>query len=200
VSKPPASPRARDTIATPHPLTKRLLERVRTGRVLDFASGRGRNSAALSRAGLSVVAIDDATAESATPLSASDETFVAAISTHGLLHGSVAHVAAKLRAIAEHLESNGLLYATFGSSRDTRFGRGERIDEGTYAPTEGDERGVAHAFFDRARLERLLEERFAIEALEERGVDEVAGSWAHPQTPLSGAVHWFVVARKLMAK
>jgi SAM-dependent methyltransferase len=196
VRKPPASPQAQDTIAAPHPLVERLLEHVRAGRVLDFACGRGRNAAALRRAGLCVVSIDDGTAESSVPLQAIDENFVAALSTHGLLHGAVPHVAAKLRSIAERLVPNGLLYATFGSAGDARFGHGERIDEWTYAPTEGDERGVAHAFFDRARLERLLEEHFTIETLEEHRVDEVAGSWAHQQTPLIGAVHWFAIARK----
>jgi SAM-dependent methyltransferase len=195
VRKPPASPQAQDTIAAPHPLAKRLIERVRAGCVLDFACGKGRNSAALRRAGLCVVAIDDGAAESSAPLKAIDEIFVAALSTHGLLHGRVPHVAAKLRSIAERLAPNGLLYATFGSAGDARFGQGTRIDDWTYAPAEGDERGVAHAFFDRARLERLLEEHFTIETLEEHAVDEVAGSWAHQQTPLTGAIHWFAIAR-----
>jgi hypothetical protein len=37
---------------------------------------------------------------------------------------------------------------------------------------------------------------FTVVSLEERGVDGVAGRWAHPTTPLRGAVHWFVNASK----
>ncbi len=59
---------------------------------------------------------------------------------------------------------------------------------------EGDERGVAHAYFDRERLTALLEPHFSVESLEERAVDDVVGYWAHRDAPLRGAVHWFVIA------
>ncbi|MDQ2992771.1 MAG: hypothetical protein M3R30_08145, partial [Candidatus Eremiobacteraeota bacterium] len=120
--------------------------------------------------------------------------FVAALSTHALLHGTPASIATRLREIAHALEPDGRLYATFGSTRDTRFGAGERIDETTYAPLEGDEIGVAHVFFDEARLRATLEPAFAIERLSEVPVDGIAGKWAHRAKPLSGAVHWFVEA------
>jgi hypothetical protein len=35
-----------------------------------------------------------------------------------------------------------------------------------------------------------------IESLDEHGVDEVAGAWAHREHPLTGAAHWFVIAQK----
>ncbi|MGC1381829.1 MAG: hypothetical protein WA814_12500, partial [Candidatus Baltobacteraceae bacterium] len=59
MSEPPDSPRVRASIVAPHPLTVDLIERLRGGRsrVLDFASGRGRNTEALRRAGLRVVAV-----------------------------------------------------------------------------------------------------------------------------------------------
>ncbi len=92
--------------------------------------------------------------------------------------------------------SGGLLYATFGSTRDTRFGQGKRIDDSTFAPTQGDERGVAHAYFDRERLLSILDRYFIVESLSEECVDDVAGTWAHRERPLDGAAHWFAIARK----
>ncbi len=176
-----------------HPLAVRLIERLRErpARVLDFASGNGRNAAALRAAGLDVTEIGDVAAEGAAPLAGVGGSFVAVLSTHGMLHGSAAAIARRVEAIAERLERTGLFYATFGSVRDARFGHGERIDDFTFVPAEGDERGVKHTFFDQPRLHELLDRRFAIDSLEELAVDEIAGRWAHRERPLTGAIHWF---------
>ncbi len=182
-----------------HPLAERLIDHLqhRPGsRILDFASGSGRNSAALRDAGFAVIAIDDEGAALPSALAASDGEFAAALSTHGLLHGTPESIAAALDSIAERLEKNGRLYATLGSVRDARFGQGERLGDWTFAPVEDPERGVPHTFYDRERLEALLSPGFLVESLDERGVDETAGSWAHAERPLRGAVHWFVVGRK----
>ncbi len=196
---PPDSPEDLRSFARPHPLAERLAERMRGrpgARVLDFAAGSGRNGAALRRAGFAVVAVDDTRAQSEAPLTGVPGPFAAALTTHGLLHGSRGAVEARLDAIASALDDGALLYATFGSSRDARFGQGERLDACTYAPLDGDELGVAHVYFDRAAIEALLRRRFVVESLEEHAVDEIAGKWAHRERPLTGAVHWFVVARK----
>jgi hypothetical protein len=181
---------------TPHPLAVRLVEHLRAGpstRVLDFAFGRGRNTEALRAAGFTVVAVDDSTAASAAPLAGLSGPFAAALSTHGLLHGTPATIGATLAGIAGLLAKGAPLYATFGSIRDARFGSGTRIGEFTYAPESGEERGVAHAFFDRERLCALLGAHFAICSLEEHDAGQSAGQWAHPERPLSEAVHWFAV-------
>ncbi len=165
-------------------------------RVLDFAAGRGRNTVALRAAGFVVVAIDDAAAASETPFAGVAGRFDAALSTHGLLHGTAASVAFRLHSIAGRLTPRGLLYATFGSTHDTRFGRGNRLDDATFAPDDGDEAGIPHVYFDRDRLVALLNPYFEIEALDEHSVDDVAGTWAHTQRPLQGAMHWFAATRK----
>lgn len=141
--------------------------------------------------------VDDRTACSSAPLAGVTQGFAAAISTHGLLHGVLSTIVANVRSIAERLDRSGLLYATFGSTRDARFGNGLRIDASTFAPIEGEERGVAHCYFDRDRLQSLLEPYLEIESLEEHGIDAIAGRWAHRARPLTGAMHWFVIARKL---
>jgi SAM-dependent methyltransferase len=192
---PPASP-SEPGFRAPHPLTERLLARIpdRAGiRILEVGTGSGRNAAALAAAGLAFVSIGESAPIA--PLERAGS-FAAALSTHALLHGTPATIRLRLLEIARVLEPGGLLYATFGSTRDARFGRGERIDAATYAPSDGDEAGVAHAFFDEARLRELLGEAFAIAAMEEVAVDEVAGKWAHANAPLRDAVHWFVEAER----
>lgn len=197
---PTPSPQDESSIRPPHPLAARLVERLRErpeSRILDFGAGSGRNSAALRRAGYDVVTVDDgAAAASSDPLPAMLGRFDAAVSTHGLLHGTTNAIAGRVSALAALLDPNAPLFAVFGSTRDARFGKGTRIEASVFAPVDGDERGVAHAYFARSSLQAMLEAYFTIELLEERDADETAGSWAHRAQPLSGAVHWFVIARR----
>ncbi len=186
-------------MSSAHPLAERLIERLqsqRNIRILDFATGIGRNAEVLRRAGFTVVTLSDDAAASDLPLADERARFGAVLSTHGLLHGPARSIGSRVRSISEHMEPGGWLFATFGSTRDARYGRGERIDESTFAPTDGDERGVAHAYFERRQLRALLEPSFELETLEEHGVDAIAGRWAHSKRPLEGAAHWFVVARR----
>jgi SAM-dependent methyltransferase len=198
---PLSSPQDEAPIRPPHPLALRAIERLRERlpgrvRVLDVASGTGRNSAALEQAGFDVVAVDDESAMRVSAMRSLHGAFAGAVSTHGFLHGTAAEIAERLDALAAHLEPDAVLAATFGSTADERFGKGIEIDPSTYAPGEGDERGIPHAFFSQSQLSALLEPEYEIEWSEERGVDEIAGKWAHRQAPLSGAVHWFVIARR----
>ena len=198
----PLSPPQDDApIRPPHPLALRAIERLRDRlpgrvRVLDVASGSGRNSAALAKAGFDVVPVDDEAALRVSAMRSLHGAFAGAVSTHGFLHGTAADIAERLDALAAHLEPDAILAATFGSVRDARFGRGTEIDPSTFAPEDGDERGVPHAFFTESQLSALLEPEYEIEWIEECGVDEIAGSWAHSESPLTGAFHWFVLARR----
>ncbi len=169
----------------PHPLALALIERLReraAACVLEIGAGSGRNTRALRAAGLRACTL---------PV---QQPCAAALTTHALLHGTPASIAAQLDDIADALEPAASLFATFASVRDARYGIGAAIEPHVYAPAQGDEAGVAHAYFDEARLRALLSPRFRIESLREVSVDEVAGTWAHQQAPLHGAVHWFVVA------
>ena len=181
-------------------MIERLQRRGARGlRVIDFASGGGRNGDALRNAGFDVVTIDDQTAMGDLPLRAVEGSFAAVISTHGLLHGTVDAIAERVALFARGLEREGLLFATLGSTRDARFAKGRRIGASTYVPLDGDERGVAHTYFTRSQLEQLLDPWYEVESLEERLVDGVAGRWAHATTPLAQAVHWFLEARTRFA-
>lgn len=189
----PFSPR--DTnLRRAHPLALALIERLRSqphARVLDFGSGSGRNTAALQSAGFDVLAIPDAQVETFSV----EPGFDGAISTHALLHGTPRAVRGMLHAIADVLQAGAPLYATFASKADSRYGRGTRVDEDTFAPDAGDEQGVAHAYFDERGLREMLGNEFVVESLQEHNVDDVAGRWAHAEKP-QGSVHWFVRARR----
>jgi hypothetical protein len=179
---PPPTP-----IRLAHPLALALAERLRGApgaRILEVGSGSGRNTRALQRAGFNVVADD----------SPDTEPCAAALSTHALLHGSPLSIARRLAGISARIAPGAPLYATFGSIHDARYGAGTQIAPFTYAPLAGDERGVAHAFFDEARLRGLLEPHWLVESLDEHRVDGLAGTWAHREQPLRDAVHWFAIA------
>lgn len=178
----------------PHPLAERLAVRLHPGNaVLEAGTGGGRNARALERAGMRVIAVDDGDVYA---LLLPRGPFDGAIATHALLHGTPAAIAALLGEIATTLRAGAFFCGTFASTSDARFGAGKCLGERTFAPTSGDELGVAHSYFDEPALRALLAAHFEIESLAEVRVDAVAGRWAHPRKPLSGAMHWFVEARR----
>ena len=182
-----------------HPLTLALVQRLHEkerARVLDFGSGRGRNTRALEEAGVEVVAITDDQATGRRALDGLESSFDAVLATHALLHGSPQSVAERIDGAARVLGESGLFYATFASVHDARYGKGERLADDTFAPEQGDERGVPHVYYDEPRLRAVVTPYFSIESLEERAADQIAGTWAHPNTPLRAAVHWLLRALK----
>ncbi len=198
-----------------HPLALRLLNKQGTSqpRVLEVGAGSGRNLSALLRAHLDVTSLDEDAERitrlrreypeqknnllcaAYTQLPKGANGYDAVLSTHALLHGDVSRIRAVLAEIRRVLRSEGRAYFTLGCTADARFGAGKRIADATFAPTNGDEQGVPHSFFDKAGAQDLLR-GFIIEELSKQAVDDLAGKWAHETTMLRGAVHWFVVAKK----
>jgi hypothetical protein len=179
-----------------HPLALELIERIgapsQSG-VLELGAGRGRNTNALREAGFEVEAVPDDRLTPPPPLQ--QERYDAVLSTHGFLHGTPGDIAALVEATARAVKRGAPVFITFASTKDARFGHGARIDDRTYASLTGDERGVAHAYYDESALRRLLEPHFEIEMLEEMDADAIVGRWAHARAP-SGTVHWFARLRK----
>ncbi|MGC8486529.1 MAG: hypothetical protein ACP5O6_13000 [Candidatus Baltobacteraceae bacterium] len=178
-----------DILRAAHPLARALIARLPSGaRVLEIGHGSGRNHRALEAAGLEVLHFGAATAAA--------REAAGALSTHALLHGTPVEIAALLAQIAGGLADAAPFFATFGSRRDARFGAGSPLGPTTFAPATGDERGVAHTYYDEATLRSAVQEHFAIEDLREVEVDAIAGGWAHVRAPLRGAVHWFLTAHR----
>lgn len=183
--------------APPHPLAVRLIDHCAakdiSGTILEVGSGRGRNTRALREAGLDVTALSDD--QPYTQLPGNRNAYAAALSSHAYLHGSSDKVRIGMADLRRVLKTGGYVFLTLGSISDARFGLGIPHDEHTYAPGDGPEKGIPHAYFERGAIPELLR-GFAIEELEEVDVDQIVGRWAHDPAE-TGMRHWFVVARKL---
>jgi hypothetical protein len=182
---------------TAHPLAERLIRYTREhpigGPVIEVGTGSGRNTRALVEAGIEVLSVPDETPY--TQLPGSREHYGAALSTHAYLHGTEAKLRAGVAELRRVLRRDAPAFLTLGSIKDARYGLGVPFDERSFAPGDGDEAGIPHAYFDRDGVIELLA-GFAIDALEEMDVDEIVGRWAHRDDEISGRVHWFVQARR----
>jgi len=179
-----------------HPLASRLLEMYIAaglrGPILEIAGGSGRNTRFLLGANVPLVTTRDD--EPYTQLPGGRGLYAAALSTHGYLHGTVAKLRAGMGELRRVLTDDAPIAITLGSVDDARFGFGDALDDNTYAPGDGDEAGIPHAYFDRDGVIELLRPLFTIDALDEVDVDEIVGSWAHDSP--GGMRHWFVIARR----
>lgn len=183
------------TFQNAHPLAQRLYESVTkgSGTIVIVGDGRGRNSRALGEAGLSIVAIPDEA--SYTQLEFPPRHFAGALSTHAYLHGTASKIRLGVAELARVLQAGAPAFLTFGSIQDVRYGFGDALDPHTFAPGEGPEKGVPHAYFDRDGILEVLRP-LSIASLEEVNVDAIVGKWAHLEDEPPGKVHWFAEVRK----
>ena len=181
---------------TAHPLAERLIRLAREqpldGPVIEVGTGSGRNARALVAARIPNVSVPDSTPY--TQLPGSRETYGAALSTHAYLHGTSAKLRAGIADLRRVLKREAPAFITLGSFKDARYGLGIPFDERSFAPGEGAELGIPHAYFDRDGVIELLL-GFRIESMQEVEVDEIVGRWAHDDE-IVGRVHWFVEARR----
>jgi hypothetical protein len=182
---------------TAHPLATRLIDLARRepldGPVIEVGTGSGRNTRALVEARIPNVSVPDSTPY--TQLPGTRDSYGAGLSTHAYLHGASAKLRAGIAELRRVLLPKAPIFITLGSFKDARYGLGIPLDERSFAPGEGDELGIPHAYFDRDGVIELLF-GFDIVSLEEVEVDDIVGRWAHDDDELSGRVHWFVEARK----
>ncbi len=183
---------------TAHPLAERLIALAREhpldGPVIEVGTGSGRNTRALVEARIAVQSVADDVPY--TQLPGSRETYGAALSTHAYLHGTSAKLRAGIAELRRVLLREAPVFITLGSFKDARYGLGIPFDERSFAPGEGAELGIPHAYFDRDGVIELLF-GFTIASMEEVEVDDVVGRWAHADVDeVSGRVHWFVIARR----
>jgi hypothetical protein len=193
--KPSSSDRTAAIFEPAHPLARRLFERLDDGNgpVVVVGDGSGRNSRALRAVGIQVVALPDE--KPYTQIDAPPRHFAGALSTHAYLHGTSPKIRSGIAELARVLRSGAPALLTFGSIEDVRYGFGDQLDAHTFAPGEGPEIGVPHAYYDRDALLETLRP-FEVVSLEEVPVDDIIGKWAHLEDEAPGKVHWFVEARK----
>ena len=191
----PSAERSAAIFATAHPLARRLFERLEKGAgpIVVVGDGSGRNSRALQTAGLRVVALADE--HPYTQIDARSRSFAGALSTHAYLHGTSAKIRLGLAELARVLASGAPVFITLGSIEDVRYGFGEQLDAHTFAPGEGPEIGVPHAYFDRDGVLEAMRP-FELISMDQVPVDEIVGKWAHLDEEPPGKVHWFVEARR----
>ncbi len=180
-----------------HPLAEALIGLARRrpfdGPVIEVGTGSGRNTRALVEAGIPNVSVPDDTPY--TQLPGTRDHYGAALSSHAYLHGASAKLRAGIAELRRVLRPDAPVFITVGSFKDARYGLGIPFDERSFAPGDGDEAGIPHAYFDRDGVVELLF-GFAIESMEEVEVDDIVGRWAHGDDGVAGRVHWFVRARK----
>lgn len=181
---------------TAHPLAERLIvtarERPLDGPVIEIGLGSGRNTRALVEAKIPLVSVPDDVPY--TQLPGARDTYGAALSTHAYLHGVTSKLRAGIGELRRVLRPGAPAFLTLGSIADARYGLGVPLDERTFAPGDGDEAGIPHAYFDRDGVIELLF-GFTIDRMDEVAVDDIAGRWAHPNAE-GGRVHWFVEAHR----
>ena len=184
---------------TAHPLADRLIafahQQPLAGPVIEVGGGSGRNTRALVAANIPVVTVPDSTLY--TQLPGGRENYGGALSTHAYLHGTTDKLRAGFAELRRVLMPHAPIFITLGSIRDGRYGLGIPFDERSFAPGEGDEAGIPHAYFDRDGVLEVLRGFFATDALEEVDVDAIVGRWAHQNAEVEGRVHWFVQAHRL---
>jgi hypothetical protein len=176
----------------PHPLARELAARLlgrppNRRRTLLIGLGSGRNVPPLAEAGADL-AIANGYEELPPALGGG---FDAALSTHAFLHGTSDAVSSGLARLAGVLAPGAPCYLTLGSNADPRFGRGVRLDAGSWAPSEGPEAGIAHAYFTLEQARAALASFGSAEIAEGRAA---AGAWAHAPEEIGRTVHWFVRA------
>ncbi len=173
-------------------MAARYRELGRSGPILEVGTGSGRNARYLRGLGLPVASTADE--EPYTQIPAGRAAYGAAISTHAYLHGAVAKLRLGLGELRRVLSEGSPVALVFGSINDARFGLGIPVDDRTFAPGDGSEAGIPHAFFERAGVEELLRGSFRIERLDEVDADGTVGRWAHDDDEIAGFRHWFVEA------
>jgi len=198
-----------------HPFAIELCERLQPrAHVLLLGIGSGRNVPPLLAAGFGIDAVDSDPGRalaSATCFAAQSSVRVAcapyagplpfahrydaALSTHALLHGTLQAIAAAVNAVRDGLLAGAPFFATLGSKNDSRFGADERVDDETFVPLRGAERGIAHTYVG-ADGARALFADFVVESLEEVSGGTGVGRWAHDDADASTIVHWYVRARR----
>lgn len=85
-------------------------------------------------------------------------TFDAIIAYNVVYHAMRNEVEHVIRQAYRVLSMNGVMLVTFKSILDSEYGEGLRLDQSTYAPVAGVEKGIPHYYVDEDEVRRLLQD------------------------------------------
>lgn len=187
-----------------------LFKQKGVSRVCDLGCGTGRHTVLLTKNGFNTTGVDISSAgleltcaalleqnveaqlveASQTCLPFSKGAFDAIITIFTLDHALRADVMKSKEEIYRCLSRDGLLFVCVLSTSDGKYGKGKRIEDGTFYPGVGPDGDIGHHFFTRSEMETLLS-GFCILSLEEKShTFEVM-----PGEPVQN-IHWYALAEK----
>jgi len=155
---------------------KLLKKRKKEGRILDLGCGAGRHLVYMTSQGFETNGIDiSETGLSLTKqklktrsldcqvvkcdmsmLPYVDSCFDAVISLYAIYHQKLEKIQQTVSEVHRLLKKKGFFLVNFQSKRSGMYGKGAKIEEGTFIQPDGPEKGVIHHFTDREEIETLL--------------------------------------------
>jgi len=146
-------------------------------KILDLGCGTGRNAIFLAKGGFSVCATDisktgvEITAMNAKRLRLKgiqakvhdmssipfpDGSFDAIVCIFAMGHGTLSDAKRTVYEMFRVLKPGGMVVTEFMSTDDPTFGKGEKIEEGTFIGSIEEEKGIAHHYFTKKEIETLF--------------------------------------------
>ncbi len=189
----------------------RILSTQRLNRVLDWGCGAGRNLAYLAGKGFEMTGMDPSERgiEAARELLESeklrgalevvepgripveDESYDAVLSLYAIEHGGRDAVKKSVEELHRVLRRGGLSLITLSSGEDSMRIEGQLVAPGTYAPTEGPEKGIQHYLTEREDINEFFSGQEVLE------VTHVCSWLSALQSDKRLEAHWAVIARKI---
>jgi len=182
-----------------------LLKRNRAKRILDLGCGACRHIIYLALKGFEVYGSDFSLkalkicqerlkerkieayikAEDVSLLGYRNECFDAVICLNTIYHNTLKGIKRTIAEIQRILRNRGLLLVNFMSKRTWKYGKGTKVEEGTYLQDEAWEKGILHHYSDEREIRELFYNFNSIELkLKERKIGEKVSS------------RWIVIAQK----
>jgi len=170
-----------------------LKTKSKKGRVLDLGCGGGRHLIYMANQGFEAYGID--ISETGLNLSKErlrrqglegyilkcdmsqlpyvDSCFDVAVCLYTIYHQKLKRIQETISEIHRVLRKGSFLLLNFHSKKSSKYGKGEKVEEGTFIQQNGPEKGVIHHFTDKEEIMELLKsfKTVNVELREQKSVD-----------------------------